>query len=264
MSTLVATLQGRFGNQATQWLFCYAFAQKHGMKFECEEWVGERVFDLPEYERPARRDFRRVNENEMMAFGLRAREGKSEEMDADLPDMEFRGYGQTTFCATCYTKRQAQEWLKLRSDIEQMCHESLWTAFSKGPIDTIVCHRRAGDYFGYSYPIVSLRSYYDAMAHYGLHMEYHVVLSEEKPTPHLRLPDYISFMADFYRMMKAPTLLRGNSTFSWLAAMLGNGLVLSPVIDGLEGGKEHDCRFVAGNHPRLANFDFTTSMYINP
>lgn len=176
------------------------------------------------------------------------------------PNIIFRGYAQMTECANYYTKRQAQSWLKLRPEIEAVCAKSL------GPMP-IVCHERRGDYFGYGYPVVSRASYINAMAEYGLAGPPAAFLSEEHPTPPEpgELPDELGFMPDFYRMMRAPTLLRANSTFSWLAALLGNGLVLSPVIDGLEGGKEHDnVKFVAGNHPRLANFEFTTDMWVAP
>ncbi len=91
-----------------------------------------------------------------------------------------------------------------------------------------------------------------------------MILSEEEPTPHAPfIPDDLSFIVDFYRMVQAPTLLRANSSFSWCAALLGNGLVLSPVIDGLEGGKKHLCKFVAGNWPRFANFDFVTDLRVD-
>lgn len=235
-----------------QWLFVYAFAKQHGMEFQCEEWIGERIFDLPKYARPGSHDFKRVSELDIFSACE----------TADCPsNLEFRGYAQTQ-AAMIYSKREAQSWLKLRPEIEEACKINTQLHDMSGPLDRVVCHRRAGDYFGYGYPVVSEHSYFMAMAAFGLDLERAVILSEEKPSPNYPIPDDLSFLADFYRMMTAPALLRANSTFSWLAALLGNGLVLSPVIDGLEGGKEHHTRFVSGNWPRFANLDFTTDLHV--
>ncbi len=238
-----------------QWLFSYAFAQKHGLEFQCDEWVGERIFSLPEYKRPWD-GAARLRRNEIELFRL-FRNGV---------DVEFRGYAQSQQCVDLYTKRQAQAWLKLRPEIETACANAV-LADCAGVEDRIVCHRRVGDYSGYGYPIVSHLSYKRACERFGLewtspHLS---ILTEEDPTPHTGfLPDDLGFMADFYRMMVAPTLLRGNSSFSWLAALLGDGLVLSPIVEGLAGGKEHDCAFVAGNWPRFANLDFVTDLHVAP
>lgn len=242
-----------------QWLFCYGFAQRHGIEFRCPEWIGERIFDLPKYERPDGRRLERYNEIQLM--------DESHWSDRNLApgcDVEFRGYAQTQFCAAHYTKRQAQSWLKLRPEIEAACYRNVPSFGGHGDMP-VICHLRRGDYAGYGYPIVRDDSYRTACAEFGLDWGYaKALLSEEAPTPHAGLPDDLSFMPDFYRMMTAKTLLRANSSFSWLAALLGNGLVLSPVIDGLEGGKYHDCRFVAGNHPKFANLSFVEDLHVAP
>lgn len=244
MRTLVTTLQGRFGNQAMQWLFAYSFALQNQMRFECEPWIGERIFELPIYSRPSRRDYERVNE--ISIFG-------------STGDVEFRGYAQCQRCMI-YSKRHAQAWLKLRPQVESACRNQ------RPGVERIVCHIRRGDLIGYGYPQVSEMSYFKAMRSFGFDPNEANFLTEERPTKHGGLlPDDLGFMPDFFRMMTAPTLLRGNSTFSWLAALLSDGLVLSPVMDGLEGGKEHLCRFVAGNHPRfVSHLDYVTDLHVNP
>ncbi len=245
---LICQYQGRFGNQALQYLFARAYAQKHGFEFQCESWIGERIFQV-ESVRPHRHDMLpRYNEAQLAA---------------KVPDHSFvfRGYAQCQ-SAMIYSKREAQAWLQLRPEIELACYRLVP---SDGHGDyPIICHRRVGDYIGYGYPVVSQNSYTSALTQYGFDLSGAVFLSEEKPTPHGDLPDDISFMVDFYRMMTAPTLLRANSSFSWLAALLGNGIVLSPIIEGLEGGKEHHVRFVTGNWPRFANLDFVTDLHVSP
>lgn len=162
-----------------------------------------------------------------------------------------------------YTKRQAQAWLKLRPEIETACAHAVLSSLARS--GAIVCHRRVGDYIGYGYTVVSHRSYERACSEFGLDLEQAVFLSEEHPISHAgHLPDDLAFMPDFYRMMTARTLLRANSSFSWLAALLGDGLVLSPIVDGLEGGKEHDCAFVAGNWPRFCNLEFVSDLHVAP
>jgi hypothetical protein len=246
-----------------QYLFCRAFAEKHGIELRIDPWVGEQVFQI-EHARPDGRLACRVNEYELVRFGDRSH--LPESVPLAFPDLEFRGYAQMQICADHYTKRQAQAWLKLRPEIETGCANAV-IADCDGIEDRIVCHRRVGDYIGYGYPVVSPASYRKAAERFGLHWEsrHLSILTEEEPTPHTGfLPDDLGFMADFYRMMVAPTLLRANSSFSWLAALLGDGLVLSPIVDGLEGGKQHDCAFVAGNHPRFApHLDFVTDLYVS-
>lgn len=245
MSLIIPSLQGRFGNQALQWLFARAYAEKHGLDFQCESWIGERIWQI-ESTRPHNYDgLPRYNEAEL-------------ERMANPPNhpFVFRGYAQTTWCAAQYTKRQAQHWLTMRGEIEATCN-----AYRPSQ-DKIICHLRRGDYSGYGYVLVSARSYYEAMEQYGLDSGKAVFLSEEAQGTYTYFPSDLGFVVDFYRMVKAPTLLRANSSFSWLAALLGNGLVLSPVIDGLEGGKEHNVRFIPGNGPRFANLDFVQDMHV--
>lgn len=240
MSTLVCTLQGRTGNQAMQWLFAYAYAKKHGMTFECEEWIGERIWDLPPYGRPSTRCFPRVNE-----------------LTITPTDCEYRGYAQMQSCMI-YTKREAQSWLHFNRGIEKLCIEADYP--HRPP--RIVCHFRRGDYFGYGYPVVAKEGYLAALDKFGFEFGDTAFLSDDFPSRHGALPDDLSFVADFHRMVKAPTLLRANSSFSWLAGLLSNGIVLSPRIDGLAGGIEHSVKFEVGNHCKLSDHDFCTDLHV--
>lgn len=256
MSVLVCTFQGRFGNQVMQYLFCRALAERHRIGLRTDPWIGERIFDIS-HPRPDGPSPTRFNETELIRHINLLEAAHPGFGDCAHCTLEFRGYAQMQQCAV-YTKRQAQAWLRLRPEILVACEEL-------EVIDApIVCHLRRGDYFGYGYPVVAERSYLRAMGKHGFDQRCASFVSEECPTPHGTLPSDLSFVADFFRMMRAPTLLRGNSSFSWLAALLGSGLVLSPNVDGLEGGKEHDCEFVAGNWPRFANLDFVTDLHVNP
>jgi hypothetical protein len=261
MPVLSVTLQGRFGNQCMQWLFCRALAERYNYELHCEPWIGEQVFDITS-QRYCGTVLPRVNELEIF-----------DQMERGI-SLEFRGYAQTTERlvygtrqtqrAMPYTKRQAQEWLRIRPVLRSV----LWRInVNRTPIiaDSIVAHQRAGDYIGYGYPVVSRQSYQDAAVKYFGSCAHVTFVSEEQPTAHAPLPDELAFLPDFFRLMNAPTLLRANSTFSFLAGLLSIGLVLSPRIDGLEGGHFHDdVQFEAGNHCRLASFDFCSDLLVSP
>ncbi len=234
------------GNASLQFLFAWHYAKQHEFKFECGEWVGEKIFDLPQYDRPTPAYLPRLSELDL------AKSSPDE-------SFEFRGYAQTQFCADHYTKRDAQKLFGFKPEIVRVC------ARTRPINESIVIHRRIGDMAGYGYPLISWLSYVRACVEYGLDVSSAVVLSEENPTPHTDLPDELSFVPDFYRMKHARTLLRANSTFSFVAGLLGNGLTLSPVVDGLEGGKEHDnVPFAAGLWPKFCNLGFVEDMHVCP
>jgi hypothetical protein len=256
MSTLVCTLQGRTGNQAMQWLFAYAYAKKYGLVFQCDEWIGERIWNLPPYSRPGLRQLPRFNEVQLAEFARNIQHPHELRFD-----FEYRGYAQTQWCVDFYTKREAISCLRLKPEVEKACIDMLPHFSKRVPI---TCHLRRGDYFGYNYVVVKRSSYERALECFGL-LAAPCYVSEETPWPRGDLPEELSFMPDFYRMMTTATLLRANSSFSWLAALLNpNALVLSPVIAGLEGGREHDCQFVSGNWPRFANLNFTEDLHVSP
>ena len=90
-------------------------------------------------------------------------------------------------------------------------------------------------------------------------------VTEESPHRVDGIPEDLSFLPDFYRLVNASVLLRANSTFSFLAGLLNTGIVLSPRIDGLVGGKEHDdVNFEVGNHCRLADLSFCSDLFVAP
>lgn len=253
MPVLHATLQGRTGNQCLQWLFAKAMAERTGAEFRCDDWIGNRVFEIsaPIHTGAA---LKRVNEHGLIQWSL---------LPKDLqPDIEFRGYAQLQECMI-YTKQQAQGWLRIRPELLAELARIREHHFRN---DTIVAHHRKGDFIGYSYPVVSRLSYrQQAHRYFGFGSRDIQYVCEEDPLPAMGLPDGLGFLPDFYRLMTAPTLMRANSTFSFLAGLLNNGVVLSPRIDGLIGGIEHDnVKFEAGNHCRLANLSFCSDLHVAP
>ncbi len=248
MPALKLKLQGRFGNQVCQYLWARAVAEYYNYDLVCAEWIGEKIFRLPPVQRDATIQESMDNLNEL-TIEHRLRQGW---------DVGFMSYGQMPVKHNFhmpYTVRQAREWLRFQSNVED----------ARSDYETpVVLHRRVGDYIGYGYPVVSESSYARTCMLFQINIGAAQWVTEETAWHDTRFQQWAPFLPDFLRLCWSRVLLRGNSTFSFVAGLLSNGIVLSPVIDGKEGGKEHDCQFVVGNHPRLANLDFTQDMHVAP
>src|SRR4030095_4656590 len=162
----------------------------------------------------------------------------------DGSEQVLGGYGQRQV-DLIYTRTQVKQWFTWKPYSRQRRQTSVY-------IVPVAAHLRRGDYPGYGYPLVSQHSYEKACLDFDLGAPFFVF--EEGGNPWLH---------DFYQLQQARILLRANSSFSWWAGTLGNGDIYSPIIDGLEGGKEHDCQFVAGNWPRLHTLDITTDLHLS-
>lgn len=237
MSVINLQFLGRFGNCMCQYAYARAYAEKHGCRLHTDRWIGQRIFGLTEP--PIERDLPQRTEQTV---------GPGE------VDITFRTYAQDQRCLI-YSRADAKRWFKVRDHMVQLLA-------GMGLTDEIAAHRRVGDYPGYGYPVVSRRSYTQAARKFGFDPERVHFITEESPAKHAYFQREMAFMPDFYRLVSAPVLFRGNSTFSWWAGVLSEGRVFAPVIAGLEGGKEHDCEFVEGNWPRFCNLDFVTDLHL--
>jgi hypothetical protein len=239
MGVVAASLQGRFGNQMFTYAYARGYAERYGAEFQCEPWIGSKIFLI---------DDKPVTDSDLP----RRDENTITPGEADIC---IRTYAQNQQCVT-YTRDHVKSWFVLRPEIETMLRECIERA-------SLVAHRRAGDYFGYGYPVVSTAAYLNACERFGLPASQLQFVTEETALELEPFQQWAPFLPDFYRLMTADVLLRGNSTFSWWAATLGNhSRVFSPVIDGLEGGREHDCEFREGNSARFCNLHFVTDLHL--
>lgn len=239
----------KFGNATMSWLHAYAHAQRVGAEFQCAPWIGEKVFNLPAYQRP-----------QGDALPVRS----ERDLRPDETNVEIHGYAQNAE-AMIYTKAQAQAWLKPKyEDMEVLKY------FHASPWQRVAAHLRRGDYIGYGYPMVSLSSYDRAIYQHKLNdhlkedFERFCLVSELSPQLARGYVPGPDFLVDFTILRTSAVLLRANSSFSWVAGLLSKGRVFSPIIDGLPGGKEHDCDFVEGNWPRLSNLDGCGELHVKP
>ena len=212
-------LIGRFGNKLFQYAYARAFAERYGHEVRTGNWEGCDLFGLPMHEVPP---------------GLPTEDEST--IARTNRDCMLHSYCQSQYCVSLYSRTQAREWFTFLPEVLDL--------YPVEPYE-IVAHRRVGDYVGSGYPVISYRAVHAAVEMYYPDRgdEVHVVSDDFEH----------AWMPDFLTMMRAPILFRGNSSFSWWAAVLGHGIVYSPVIDGLVGGQEHDkVPYVRGNHPRLA------------
>lgn len=174
----------------------------------------------------------------------------------DLPevgrctDNEIGGYHQDQ-ASLIYTRKQVKEWFLLNPKFCDPLHSF--------PRLKIAAHLRRGDYEQLGYVLVSEKSYSDPMSKLFPDWRFIEFVTDRMPLIVKGVPD---FLPDFYRLLNAEYLLRGNSSFSWWAGTLSSGRVFAPIIDGKEGGKVQDCEFVEGNWPKLANLPDCTDLHL--
>lgn len=243
MSFIGCHFVGRFGNQIFSYACARAYAERNSLELQTDQWAGQKVFDIND---PpiSNTNVPRKDENNLV-------EGDK--------NFTYLSYSQQQKCAT-YTVEQIKRWFKFRPEILAKLESIM-------PKDSVVGHRRIGDYPGSGFPVVSQNSYLNACHEFNLLQDGQLVMvTEENPMTHPEFKDELACIPDFYRLMKAPILLRGNSTFSWWAAALGGNRVFAPIVKGigLVGGQEVDVKFVEGNHPATADFDFVTNIHLKP
>lgn len=202
-----------------------ALAEQQNREFRCAPWIGQKIFEL--------------DDNPLES-------GQDHEL--------IGGYCQNQQ-SLIYTKRDCQRWFKFRQSVIDKLQEFVG-------FDGVVAHRRLGDYKQLGYVVVSKMSYVKAAARLDLKIQ--DFITEEHPYLISLFELELSFVPDFFIMCNSFVLFRGNSSFSWWAGTIGNPKVYAPVIDGLEGGKEHDCEFVEGNWPKLANLPDITDLHLQP
>jgi len=242
MSKGVIALQflGRLGNCMFSYAFARAYAERHDLELQTDSWIGQKVFGLndPPITNP---------------------EKLTKRCENTLVDGEggvlFRSYCQQQKCLI-YTRRDCLRWFRFGDEVRE----------KMAPFDLkaspIVAHYRRGDYVGYLYPLISHDSY---NKHHMSIWPIHDMLWVSEETK-FRIPGFDGEMQDipdFYIMANALVLLRANSSFSWWAGALNHGAVYSPIMDGLEGGKEHDVKFVRGNWPKFrSDLPFITDLHL--
>lgn len=228
---------GRFGNNLFGYAFARGYCERHGLELHIDPWIGERLFSI-EHPR-CTEDLPRRDEFTLI-------DGES--------DISYRSYSQQQKCADYYSQSQCQRWFTLRPDIARRA--------AHYPSPHVLAHHRADDYAPLGYVVVSKQSYLRAAEEHGF--DPRTLTFVEQSNPHIDpyFEGWGEFVPDFLRLMNARVLFRANSSFSWWASTISGARTFSPVIDGLVGGREQDCKFVEGNWPRLASLEFVTDLHL--
>jgi hypothetical protein len=237
---------GRWGNTLFGYAFARGYCERHGLELHMDPWVGEQIFEISHPRCSV--ELPRMEETEI---------------HRGLKDVSYRNYSQSQSCADFYTVEQCRRWFTFRSEILCALRNALGIAgmSTRHP----QAHLRRGDFSGYKYPLVSRSSYLNAAVKFGLDPNCVEFVSDDHPWVDHNFTGEMDFLPDFYRLVRAPVLFRANSSFSFWAAVIGkHERVFSPVIDGLQGGIEHDVQFIEGNHARLSDHSFVTEILIAP
>ena len=218
---------GGFGNQLFQYAFARAYAEVHRATLLTPGWVGQRIFEIS---------------NPPLDYDL-PRAG-FDEIPNGRVNVILSGYFQSQTAIDLMSVSRLRAWFRLRDEWKQRFTTRL----------SIVAHVRRGDYIGLSniYCLVSENSYIAACRKFSLNPDN---ISWVQEGSHQQAQDLIDigvpFLDDFVSLMNADVILRANSSFSWWAATLSRGRVLSPLVEDRIGMQ--DVEFVEGNWPRMVD-----------
>jgi len=224
---------GGFGNQ----LFQYCAGKVMARRYDTDlcvpsDWIGRTVFQI---------------DDPPITKQLPTR-GMDLDPDETPNDSDLWGYFQNTKWYDLYTVQDAQTWLRLRPE---------WIAAMLALQDDkgrAVAHVRSFRGYERVYCVCAEEGYEFAAKKFGLGPL--VFVSDKHPGNVSAVPG-LEFLPDFLKLMAAPILMRGNSTFSWWAATLSQTKankkrVFSPVVGDLTGGP-HIVPFVENNFSEIVN-----------
>lgn len=237
--------KGRAGNS----MFQYSFAKAYALAMGCElqtpsDWWGRKVFvraaNDPVIDRVLPRT---VCDSVCLQNSLKLGYffGKTD-IDLDL-------YGQHQVFLDFYTRKQVRKWFRIKPEFELYSpSKEITGAYS-------AMHLRRGDYtsdptFKRLYATISEESYVNAIKKFSIPRPVICVFDGCNPEIEELQVLGLDWLVDFFILRDADHLLRSNSTFSWWASVLGDGITYAPVVGSKTG--IHDIEFVQGNWPTTA------------
>jgi hypothetical protein len=241
MKTVTMPFTGRFGNLLFQWAYIRAFAEQNGYELCLPEWIGEKIFNIPKARRP-------------VGFPI----------DLILPEDTHQRQS-----SLIYTRKQVREWFAIRPEILAKLR-----ALDENRKHVLLNVRQGRDYTDAGLVTLSVESYINACANLGYDNPNDV--EWETDLNPMMLPDFTGDISasglcttwvglpSFYRLMTAPVLFRANSSFSWWASTLSDGVIYSPVIKGIQGGVPNQrCdNFILGNWPVCCDNHPNTDLHL--
>lgn len=228
---------GRFGNQLFLYVFAKAYARKMRCDFQCPGWIGRTIFEnatepLVTVQLPQTESDSRSSKPVGYFFGK--------------TNIDINVFGQHHKYLAAYSRADVRQWLTLKPEFEAYAPQK--------PAHYSAMHLRRGDYsrppLDKFYCTVSDESYERAIQQFNIPKPIIRVFEGWRQPIETLERHGIAWLNDFLLLRDADYLLRGNSSFSWWAAALGNGKVFAPVVEDMVG-LQH-APFVEGNHPCTA------------
>jgi hypothetical protein len=216
---------GRFGNQLLQWAIANKYAQDAGARLETPSWIGQKLFGI---------------RNDPISHPLPQTE--PDKFEWGKPNVDIYGWFQHVDFLKHLKRSELKRWFTFLPEFQNK--------FTKPKQCYIAAHIRRGDYvkeFSHIFCTITEQSYINACEKFKLDKNKLIFVREDKH----QINTELQFLPDFFTLLNADVILRANSTFSWWAAVLGNGKVFSPLVENLTG--EHTVEFVAGNWPKMTN-----------
>ena len=226
---------GFFGNQLFQYAFARAYALKTGCVLHTPKWLGQKIF-VDSYDPPIYGNLKCLGEDVI---------------PVPANNSDLIGYFQGNKHLKYYDINFAKRIYKIKPEIIEILEKGMTDI----PKNKIACHVRHGDYltkYSHIYCVIQEEAYIKAVENMGYKESDILWIRSEQPHINPELPDEMSFLQDFYIMMKSPLLLRSNSTFSWWASVLGDAKTFSPLVDD-KNGLRSDIEFIESNRPKILN-----------
>jgi len=222
MSSISVNFLGRFGNQMFQYAVARAYAELHQASFHTKPWVGQKIFELSD------QPFKQLPE---VGF---------DELPFGKTNITLHGHFLFDEATKILSLQKLRQWFRLQSRWQNLVDQK-----------EIVAHLRWGDFAqSGAYCLITKESYINACHKYNLNHN-NLTWVGEDINNQVILNGELSFLPDFIVLMKAKTILRANSSFSWWAATLNIGSVYSPIVEARVGW--NNVEFVPGNWPRIAD-----------
>ena len=199
--------QGRWGNQLFQYSFARKYAELNGATLETPAWIGQKLFGLND-----------------PPLGSPLPKMPSDHVPWGQVNIDLNGYFQGQFAIEKLSRAELRKWFTFLPKF----HEK----FPKIHPKYAAAHVRRGDYLKaqWDYCIVSDASYVRAKQKFGWNEEF-VWVREDLPTVDAEMEaEGMGFIPDFFKIMKADAIFRGNSTFSWWAAALSDAKIYAPLV----------------------------------
>lgn len=238
MSIVQVFIDSRWGNALFQYAFARAYASRIGARFQTNEWIGTKIFQLSD---------------EPLSGDLTTRDNLHWEQWDGETNIRIIGMGQHQK-HLIYTLAEARRWFTFRPEIQGLLNHV--------PVYPCMAHLRRGDFVGaVKFIAISYASYFNAFNQFGIDEKVTKFVNEENPVaiPGIDPSGPMGFLPDFYSLMKAPILFRGNSTFSTWPGWLGDHKrVFSPDQTGVPYDPPRpiyqDVPFVEGNHMPITSW----------